>query len=156
MPELDALDRRLITLLRRDGRASIQELCAELGTSRPTVNDRLRRLRQRGYVRGFTAVVDWDALGYGVQALIGITATQGEYNQEIVKAVRSIEAVEDAWVVAGRYDLILRVRARSHKDLEEVLFGQIQRIPGFGRSETMIVLSAPVEYRSPTAPGEPG
>ncbi len=57
---MDDLDRRLLTLLHRDGRASISELADHLGVTRTTVRSRMDALKQRGEVVGFTVVARQD------------------------------------------------------------------------------------------------
>ena len=62
---MDAIDRQILTLLQKDGRRTFDDIGREVGLSPPSVSRRIERLRERGALRGFTAVVDPGALGLG-------------------------------------------------------------------------------------------
>src|SRR5947209_368685 len=73
---LDAVDRVLLAVLQRDGRISVNELAATVKVSRANAYQRLERLRARGVIRGFTAVVDPHAVGLAISALILVNVEQ--------------------------------------------------------------------------------
>jgi DNA-binding Lrp family transcriptional regulator len=106
------------------------------------VSERLERLRSRGIIRGYHADIDLAALGWDVEAIIGITAKQGEALQDLVDHVMNFSQVVAAYIVTGRWDILLSVRAQSHQALQEFVVNKLPASPGFVRSETMVCWEA--------------
>ena len=80
---MDSVDRQLVKALRSNGRASYAELGRLVGLSGPSVQERVRRLEDRGVVTGYHADVNAHALGLGVTALIGILLSDSTSHDEI-------------------------------------------------------------------------
>src|SRR6266511_5050469 len=66
---MDSIDRHLVSLLRVNGRLSQEQLAREVNLSRPAVHERLKRLEEQGAIRGYTAVIDWEAWGATTDSL---------------------------------------------------------------------------------------
>lgn len=143
--KLDALDLTILEMLEQDGRLSYQELANHAGVSRVTVHERIRRLTQRGVIEGFRARLNPAALGYRVTAVVGLMAVQGAAAYRTIEDLKNIPEVEEVHVVTGRYDYLVKIRARDNQDLERILLTKIDQVYGFQRAETMVVLSSPVE-----------
>ena len=77
---MDGVDRRLVEALRRDGRASYAELARSVGLSSSAVHERVAKLESTGVIIGFRAIVNPQAIGLGVTALVGIEP--GEYGRD--------------------------------------------------------------------------
>ena len=98
--EIDGVDRRLLAVLSEDARVSLKELAGRVGLSSPSVSDRLRRLEERGIIRGFTVDIDPAALGYSLQAIVRIRPLPGKLH--IVQAlIAEIPEVVDCDKVTG-------------------------------------------------------
>ncbi|HEX2916216.1 MAG TPA: Lrp/AsnC family transcriptional regulator [Chloroflexia bacterium] len=145
-PTLDDTDLAIARALERDGRMSILELSRQLGVSRPTVTERLTRLVEQGVIRGFHARLDYRRLGYPLMAFVGLQTVQGFNAVDVISALKRIREVEEVHTVAGRIDMLVKVRARSTEHLQYILTFKIQSIPGIGRGETMIALSSSLEW----------
>jgi DNA-binding Lrp family transcriptional regulator len=135
---LDPLDLAIARALERDARISLLELSRQVGTSRTTVSERLNRLVEAGYVRGF------HALGYPLTAFVAIQAQQ-PMALEVIAALKQLPEVEEIHAVTGRFDLLVKVRARSTEHLQLILINKIQTIPNIGRGETMLSLATHLE-----------
>src|SRR5689334_25100175 len=107
---MDDIDRRLLSLLQADGRASYAELARGVGLSAPSVHDRVRRLERSGAISGYTAVVDPALVGLGVTALVGILQREGVEQDDLADALGAIVEVEDCWFVAGEEAFVVKVR----------------------------------------------
>ncbi|PSR34115.1 MAG: Lrp/AsnC family transcriptional regulator [Sulfobacillus benefaciens] len=145
MAVLDEVDRVILKTLSENARASLQEIANTLGMSRATIHERLKKLNQQGYVRGYKADIDWPRLGYSVVAWVALQTEQGEASYHVLDDLGKIPEVESAYMVAGRFDCLVKLRATDHGHLQRLLFDHIGRIRGFHRAETMVVLSAPLE-----------
>ena len=120
------------------------DAAASLGVSQPTVAERMRRMEERGIVRGAMLRLDHAKLGYPIEAFVRIVATpQVQYRLEEV-AQRIPQVVEMARVT-GEDCLVVRAVLRSVGELSEVI-GQLSQ---YGASNTSIVLGTPIPLRSP-------
>jgi Lrp/AsnC family leucine-responsive transcriptional regulator len=150
---LDAVSRRLLFLLARDGRASYQALADQVGLSRPAVMERVRRLEEAGYISGYRAVLDRRRLGRPVTAFVAVRypASDGTLGDERIAALADHPDVLEAHHVAGDDCYMLKVAAPSLEQLEQVL--RSLKGPGVQVStRTTIVLSTVFEKTSVTLP----
>lgn len=140
MTDLDALDRRLIGLLRSDGRASISSLADALHVSRGTVQNRLDRLVERGVIAGFTVRVREDLDGDAIRALMAIRLV-GQSTAAVVGQLREMPEVRAVHTTNGAWDLMVEIAVESLPDLDHVL-GAIRSISTVETSETSILLTS--------------
>ena len=151
---LDRVDLALLDALRVHGRASYAELARQVGLSAPSVQDRVKRLEDRGLIAGYTAVVPPAALGLGVTALVGIEQSEAADQEDVARRLRDVAAIEDCWLVAGDESFVAKVRVADVADLERTL-AALQRIRGVSRTRTTVVLSTRWEGRTPPGPQAP-
>jgi Lrp/AsnC family leucine-responsive transcriptional regulator len=148
---VDATDRRLVEALRANGRLSWAELGRIVGMSGPSVQERVRRLEERGVLRGYHAEVDPERVGLGTSALVGLVQGDDTETDDIVDAVRKIPAVEDCWFVAGDAELVVKVRVPDVAALEHTV-GLLRKVKGVVRTRTTVVLSTRWEGRPAPLP----
>ena len=148
---LDATDRALLSALRDNGRASWAELARLIGLTAPSVQERARRLEERGVIAGYTAVVQPAATGLGVTALVGVALGEGADQQDVTLRLRDLPEIEDCYLVAGEDSFLAKVRVADIPALERSL-SRLQGIRGVARTRTTVVLSTPWEHRTPPAP----
>ena len=139
---LDAIDAKIVGMLAEDARLSTRAIARAVGMSPTGVSERLERLHNRGVIRGYHADIDPTALGWDVEAIIGITSQQGEILQSLVSHLMTLPEVITAYIVTGRWDILLSVRARSNQALRDFVVGTLPTSPGFVRSETMVCWQA--------------
>jgi DNA-binding Lrp family transcriptional regulator len=137
--EVDEIDRRILHLLSEDARLSTRALSRQIGMSPGSISERISRLEREGVLLGYHARIEASTIGFGMQAIVGLRATQASL-QETVDRLASIEEVETVYVVTGEWDLIVHIRVRDHHHLSEVLFDRLWGTSGFQQSETMIIL----------------
>ena len=143
---LDLTSRRILGLLTQDGRASYQALADEVGLSRPAVMERVKRLEEAGFVRGYTAVVDRRRIGYPITAFVAVryTHSMGGLEEPGIRALAENPNVLECHHVAGEDCFMLKVAAPSVDSLEGIL--RQLREPGEPVStRTTIVLSTVFE-----------
>ncbi len=136
---LDSIDRKLVKLLLKDGRASFKTLAAEVGLTAPACAERIRKLREEGVIKGYRADVDWTRLGLPINALIRIGAA-AEHGKGLLKVFRETPNVIEVMRVTGSDSYVIHILARSSDELEAV----IDRIGSFGTVNTSLVLSTPL------------
>lgn len=160
-PRLDDLDRRLLALLQRDGRATSVELARRLGLSPPGLQRRLRRLEAAGVVRGYTALVDRAAVGLDLLCFVEVKLAHHRPDcvARFRDAVQAIPEVLECHYLTGESDYLIKIVVPNHKALETVLFEGLMRIDGVDRIHTSIVVNEvkvstalPLAASPPSAP----
>ncbi len=144
---MEDLDRRIVSLLASDGRLSFTDLAKETGLSVSAVHQRVRRLQEREAIKGFRAVIDHEAAGLPLTALVSITPFDASAPDDIPDRLRELTQIVSCWSVAGEENYVLQVRVASPSELEELL-GRI-RSQAAVTTRTTVVLSTPWEDRSP-------
>lgn len=140
MSVLDDLDLKLISALRRDGRASISELAGRLKVARATVRSRIERLIASGEIAGFTVLTKADVTAAPVRALT-LICIEGRGTERIVAHLQGMPAVQAVHSTNGRWDLIIELATETLKELDDVLV-RIRRFEGITSSETNLYLSS--------------
>jgi Lrp/AsnC family leucine-responsive transcriptional regulator len=143
--QLDEQDRILLALLAEDARVSWAELAVELGMSAPAVAERVKRLRQRGVIRGFHAVLDPPSMGLHLTAFVAVTLTHPRDRAAFLKVVHKQGEVKEAHHLAGEDDYLLKVHCRDTSHLEHFLTDILKSVPGVQRTRTSIVLGTAKE-----------
>jgi DNA-binding Lrp family transcriptional regulator len=142
---MDATDRRILSLLTEDGRRTFEDIARRVNLSPPSVKRRVDRLRGSGALRGFTAVVDHSALGWGTEALVELFYRPGTTLQEVSRTLNEHPEVVEAWSVTGDADAIARVRTADNADLERLII-DLQRNGLVQRTRSQVVLSRLVHH----------
>jgi Lrp/AsnC family leucine-responsive transcriptional regulator len=150
---VDDRDLEIIAALQEDARATYADVGRRVGLAASSVHDRVRRLEQQGAILGYRAVVDPEALGLFVTALVAVTPLDPTQPDDLPERVRDFPEVEDCLSVAGEANYILKVRTRTTGDLEDLI--RRLREKGEVQTRTTIVLSIPFEGRPVTPRGHP-
>jgi len=144
---VEDIDRRIITLLCRDGRISFTELSRQTGLSVSATHQRVRRLERRGVIKGYAALIDPAGAGLPLTAFISIKPFDPAAPDDAPERLAHLAAIEACHSVAGDENYILKVRVASPAELEDLL-QQIRAAAGVS-TRTTIVLSTPYENRPP-------
>src|SRR5262245_1189925 len=115
------MDLQILRLLAADGRMSYTDLGKATGLSTSAVHQRVRRLEQRGVIKGYAAVLDTDALGLPLTAFISIKPTDPSAPDDAPERLAGVPEIEACHSVAGEESYILKVRVPAPGDLETLL-----------------------------------
>lgn len=140
MHHFDELDRRMIDILRGDGRAPVSKMADILGVSRGTVQARLERLLASGAVLGFTVRVRQDNDVGAIRAVMMIEVA-GKSTTAIIRRLRGMAELHSLHTTNGSWDLVAEIRATSLQDFDRVL-REVRAIDGILNSETSLLLSS--------------
>lgn len=151
---MDAIDRRILALLQENARITNVELARANGMAPSSMLDRVRRLEERGVIKGYTAVLDPQQVGVGLEALVMICLTRHQERSidAFEDSVRAVPEVRACWHVAGRYDYALLVSVRDIEHLGELIKRELSSIPGIEKQETFLTLSTIKENRGVSLP----
>jgi Lrp/AsnC family leucine-responsive transcriptional regulator len=142
---LDERDLEILAALQDDARATYAEIGQRVGLSASAAHDRVRKLEQAGVIRGYRAILDPEAVGLGITALVAATPFDPGQPDDLPERVSGFPEVEDCYSVAGEASYILKVRTRSTGDLED-LIRRLREKAGVA-TRTTIALSIPFENR---------
>lgn len=148
---MDALDREILSLLQRDGRATMTEVAAKVGLSLSACHRRFRDLEASGVIRGFSIDLDLDLLGMPFEALVFVTMKAGDSTAVATfeEAVAKIPHVVQAHRLFGEPDYQLFVAASSKQHYQELYDGQLSMLPGVQRLTSTLVMKTVVDHHAP-------
>lgn len=144
---MEETDRAIIAALTTDGRLSYTDLADKVGLSVSAVHQRVRRLEQRGVIKGYAARVSYEALELPLTAFVAIRPFDPSQPDDAPERLAHLSEIESCYSVAGDDFYLLLVRVASPTDLERVL--QEIRTAANVTTRTTVVLSTPYEGRPP-------
>ncbi len=145
--DLDDVDRRLVHRLAEELPVDLTTVAGEIGTTADDAAQRLLRLRAAGVIRECVAKVEPTAVGVGCTAFLLVRVAQNADNLTAVRQLLTdLEAVEEAHAVGGDFDWIVKVRAASLTELQDIVTGKLSLVPGFIRAQTCIVLETACDF----------
>lgn len=142
---IDAIDSTVLSALQKDARASWAELAESAGLTAPAVAERVRKLKEAGVIREFTAVLDPDALGASLLAFVAVTLEMPRHRAAFLHKVKKLSEVQECHHLAGDFDYLLKVRTAGTKELEHFLSNVLKGTTGVARTRTTIVLGTAKE-----------
>ena len=148
-PTLDEIDERIVALLKKNGRATNQQIAQDLKIAAATVSARIRRLEQTRAVR-VVAVTDFAALGYKALLALGIEV-QGRAAEDVGIDLAALDEVFSVHLVTGARDIEVLVALRDLDDLRNFLLEELMRIPGI-RSVSTAIAAEVVKFNFDVAP----
>ncbi len=151
MPEtgsvkLDEKDGKLLEILVRDCKMSTFEISGKTGMPVTTVHNRIKRLEAAGVITGYAARIDRKKLGKNVVAYIMVTVSYHPSpgktisQVELAKRLNSLEEVEEASIVTGETDIVLKIRVDDIDALNNFIIDRLRKIEGIRRTRTLIAL----------------
>jgi Lrp/AsnC family transcriptional regulator, leucine-responsive regulatory protein len=144
---VEEIDRAIVAALTLDGRLSYTDLAEKVGLSVSAAHQRVRRLEQRGILRGYSAKVDYPALDLPLTAFVAIRPIDLSQADDAPERLAGLAEIEACYSVAGDDHYLLLVRVASPADLERLLHDI--RSAANVATRTTIVLSTPYEGRAP-------
>jgi Lrp/AsnC family leucine-responsive transcriptional regulator len=142
---VEETDLKILRLLSADGRMSYTDLGKATGLSTSAVHQRVKRLEQRGLIKGYGATIDHEQLGRPLTAFISITPIDPSQPDDYPERLVDVPEIESCWSVAGEESYILKIRVATPADLEDLL-ARIRQAANVS-TRTTIVLSTPYENR---------
>jgi len=143
---LDRIDAQLLNLLQEDCSRSLAELGEPVGLSVSGVKERLRKLRARGDVRAYVALINPGTVGYTTCAFVQVVIEGKRNERGFLLSILKMPEIQECHHVAGEFAYLLKIWARDLPHLERLLAEKIQSRTGVVRLQTSIVLSSPKDH----------
>ena len=143
---MNAIDRQILTILQLEGKATYADLARRVGLSQAAAHDRVKKLEQRGLIRGYRAVVDPAALDLPVIAFVFVEQSAGPRRPDLPTRFAELANVVECHSIAGDESYLLTIRARDTAELE-TLINEIRRFETVARTRTVVGLTTWFEGR---------
>ena len=140
--DLDDFDRKILAVLRKDGRITFTDLAQQVGLSKTPCQQRVKRLVENGVIVGFRAIVDPAKLGLDHVAFaeVKLSDTREAALKEFNTAVRQIPEVEECHMIASSFDYLLKVRTGDIRKYRMVLGEKISSLPHVASTSTFVAM----------------
>jgi Lrp/AsnC family leucine-responsive transcriptional regulator len=136
---VDRIDRALLSQLQHDATTPYTALGEAVGLSSAAAHERVRKLRDQGVIRATTIDVDPAAIGRDVLAYVHLEADAWMGGADTAEALRALDWIQEAHIIAGTASVLVKVRATSTQDLQNAL-KRLYDIPGVTGTRTTVVL----------------
>ena len=140
--KLDRIDKNILTELQQDGRISNVELSKRVGLSPTPCLERVRRLERAGVIKGYTALLDPDAINYSLLVYVEITLHRSnpEVFDNFNQAANDLDAILECHLVSGDFDYLLKTRVADMSAYRKVLSQTLLKLPDIKASRTFVVM----------------
>ena len=139
MLSIDEIDGKILKELLRDGRLSYRQVASRIGVAVGTVQSRIRKMEERGIIRGYSVLLDYEKLGYTITVVTEITVSKGKL-LETEKAVAELPLTCAVYDVTGLTDSIVVAKFKNREELSSFTKGLLE-MPYVERTNTHVVLA---------------
>jgi Lrp/AsnC family leucine-responsive transcriptional regulator len=152
---MDGFDRAILVAMAEDGRISVADLARRIGLSKSPTQTRLRRLEADGVITGYRALIDPIRMGLDHVAFVEVRLndTREAALAAFNAAVARIGEIEQAHMIAGNFDYLMKIRTRSMTEYRLVLAEKISTLPHVANTSTYVAMQA-VKEDGPLGPLE--
>ena len=142
--KLDQMDRRILTALLEDGRASVETVSERVGLSPTPVRNRIKRLERDGMIKGYSAVVDLAACGLSLTlyAFVRLRSMDPTLIEAFERQIQLMHEVRTCHVVTGSYSHIMVMQLEDIADYNNYLRERLSKLPGVASIQTQVVIDA--------------
>src|SRR3989339_501941 len=137
--EIDKTDVEILRVLEKNARLSLRKIAKKVGVSVATVMHRVNKLENEGIIRKYIALLDYDKLGYELEAVISVDVAKGKLF-EVEKKIATDPSVHAVYDITGHFDVIVIARFKTRKSLDTFV-KKIQTYDFVEKTETAIVLN---------------
>lgn len=135
---INDIDNQILNIIQKDARIANAEIARQVGLAPSAVLERVKKLEERGIIRGYAAELDAAQIGFGLTAFIFVRTK--DCSDEADKLLSAIPEVLEVHDVAGDDDYLLKVRARNAEDLSRILREKLKNVPNVISTRTTVVL----------------
>ena len=149
MEKIDALDMKILSILKKNARIAFKDVAAECNVSRAAIHQRVQHLIEDGVITGSGFDVNPKSLGYSTCTYVGITLDRGNLYKKVVEKLQHIPEIVECHFTTGPYTMLVKLYARDNEQLMDLLNNQLQSIDGVVATETLISLEQSIKREVP-------
>lgn len=140
MATLDKFDIKIIKELEKDGRIAFSSIASNLKISNTMVHQRVNRLIEQGIISGIKPLVNEKKIGYDWASFTGITLNKDSDSDRIIEELKAIPEITECYYVTGSFTLYIKIIAKNHEHMRQVLYEKIDRISGIAKTDSIVEL----------------
>ena len=139
---LDRTDRLILKYLQENGRISNVALAKKVNLSATPCLERVRRLEKKGYIKGYTAILNPHKVGAGVLVFVEIDLERNspETFREFRREALKLDELQECHLVSGNFDYLLKARVKDMHEYRSLLGEKILALPGVSDSRSYVVM----------------
>jgi len=135
---------KILAELVKDASISVPRMSRKINVNSSVVYSRIKRLAKRGLIKKFTIVVNDEALGFNVKAIIGVSM-DSKLRDNVLAELFKIAEVREIAEVTGRFDVLVTIAARALDEMHQLISDKIGRIEGVQKTETFVEMKKTVK-----------
>ena len=135
---IDEIDKQILNIIQQDARIANAEIARQVGLAPSAVLERMRKLEERGVIRGYAADIDAAQVDFGLTAFVAVRTR--ECCSETDKSLAQIPEVLEVHDVAGEDSYLLKVRVKDARHLSQLLRERLRNVPNVAGTKTTVVL----------------
>ncbi|MBI4210406.1 MAG: Lrp/AsnC family transcriptional regulator [Candidatus Diapherotrites archaeon] len=137
--DMDRTDLAIINALEENARLSLRKIAKQVGVSTATVMHRLNAIEKQRAIKSYSALPDYDKLGYSIQAIIDVIVSKGKLFQ-VEKKIASHPSVAAVYDMTGHFDVMVIAYFKTRRGLDDFI-KKIQTYDFVEKTETRIILN---------------
>ncbi|MDQ1150628.1 Lrp/AsnC family transcriptional regulator [Sphingobacterium zeae] len=140
MNSIDEFDRQILKYLEQDGRMAYSAIATAMGVSNTMIHQRIIRLTEQGVLTGIKPLLNEKKLGYDWGAFTGLSLEKDHDSNRIIEELKKIPEVTECYYITGNYTLYVKIIAKNHEHMRQLLYEKIDSIPGIAKTDSIIEL----------------
>ncbi|WP_348811641.1 Lrp/AsnC family transcriptional regulator [Flavobacterium maritimum] len=140
MEILDEFDVNIIKELEKDGRMAFSVIASNLKISNTMVHQRINKLTEQGILTGIKPVINEKKVGYDWGAFTGISLKKDQDSGRIIEELKKVPEITECYYITGSYTLYVKIIAKNHEHMRQILYEKIDNIPGIAKTNSIIEL----------------
>jgi Lrp/AsnC family transcriptional regulator for asnA, asnC and gidA len=140
MNNIDDFDLQILKYLDEDGRMAYSAIATAMGVSNTMIHQRINRLTEQGIRAGIKPVLNEKKLGYDWGAFTGLSLEKDHDSSRIIEELKKIPEVTECYYITGNYTLYVKIIAKNHEHMRQLLYEKIDSIPGIAKTDSLIEL----------------
>lgn len=136
----DEYDIKILKALEEDGRRAFSMIAQDIGISNTMVHQRYGKLVESGILMGIRPILNEKKMGYDWASFTGLTLEKDHNSERIIDALKAIPEVIECYYITGAFTLFIRIVARNHEHMRQVLYDKIDNISGVSKTESFMEL----------------
>lgn len=144
---MDEKDKKILKLLKENSKLTTHQISKKTLIPITTVHNRIKKLGKEGIIKKYTVELDNKKIGKNISAYIHIVVDYRLLKEikmsqyELAKKLKQHEFVEEAAMVTGGTDIIIKVRVKDIDELDDFVTKKLRNINGIEKTQTMVVLN---------------
>lgn len=135
---MNEIDKKILNIIQKDARIANAEIARQVGLAPSAILERVKKLEERGVIRGYATELNAAEVGFGLTAFVAVRTR--ECCAETDKILAEIPEVLEVHDVAGEDSYLLKVRVKNAEDLSRLLRERLKNVPNVAATKTTVVL----------------